>query len=263
MKKVIALICMIACVFGLTACGEEVYSEYEQQKMAYAQELSAQKIVPILAGFMEADNATAFDGYTDKEIEYIFGQDYSLNVVGYGVLGAISSFRSAAETVGDIVAIGNVTATIDDDQIVVLVDIEGTIKNAQAEVIVSNDMFMSLESAALNPLSTTSEKMGQAGLDTLIGMGIVFVVLILISLLISCFVVIPKIQAMFTKKNEDDIKTESITKTIDQIAQHEDAILTNDYELVAVIAAAIAASEGATSTDGFVVRSIRKRIKSK
>ena len=33
----------------------------------------------------------------------------------------------------------------------------------------------------------------------------------------------------------------------------------DDLELVAVIAAAIAASEGAVSTDGFVVRSIRKR----
>ena len=34
--------------------------------------------------------------------------------------------------------------------------------------------------------------------------------------------------------------------------------LTDDLELVAVIAAAIAASEGASSTDGFVVRSIRR-----
>ena len=34
--------------------------------------------------------------------------------------------------------------------------------------------------------------------------------------------------------------------------------VTDDGELIAVIAAAIAASEGKTSTDGFVVRSIRK-----
>ena len=34
--------------------------------------------------------------------------------------------------------------------------------------------------------------------------------------------------------------------------------LSDDLELVAVIAAAIAASEGASSTDGFVVRSIRR-----
>ena len=34
--------------------------------------------------------------------------------------------------------------------------------------------------------------------------------------------------------------------------------LTDDLELVAVISAAIAASEGAVTTDGFVVRSIRR-----
>ena len=37
-----------------------------------------------------------------------------------------------------------------------------------------------------------------------------------------------------------------------------EANLADDTELVAVIAAAIAAYEGAISTDGFVVRSIRK-----
>ena len=39
--------------------------------------------------------------------------------------------------------------------------------------------------------------------------------------------------------------------------------LSDDLELVAVISAAIAAYEGSGSTDGFVVRSIRKANKSK
>ena len=39
--------------------------------------------------------------------------------------------------------------------------------------------------------------------------------------------------------------------------------LSDDTELVAVIAAAVAAYEGSGSTDGFVVRSIRKSNKSK
>lgn len=41
-----------------------------------------------------------------------------------------------------------------------------------------------------------------------------------------------------------------------QIVENEE--LSDDCELVAVIAAAIAASQGASSTDGFVVRSIRR-----
>ena len=43
----------------------------------------------------------------------------------------------------------------------------------------------------------------------------------------------------------------------------EAATLTDDAELIAVIAAAIAASEGAASTDGFVVRSIKRANKNK
>ena len=34
MKKFIALVCMITCIFGLTACGkEETLTEYEQMKV--------------------------------------------------------------------------------------------------------------------------------------------------------------------------------------------------------------------------------------
>ena len=44
--------------------------------------------------------------------------------------------------------------------------------------------------------------------------------------------------------------------THSQIIEKEEQA--DDTELVAVIAAAIAASQGASSTDGFVVRSIRK-----
>ena len=45
---------------------------------------------------------------------------------------------------------------------------------------------------------------------------------------------------------------------VEQIEQREETSqLTDDLELVAVISAAIAAAEG-TTTDGFVVRSIRK-----
>ena len=55
--------------------------------------------------------------------------------------------------------------------------------------------------------------------------------------------------------NSDDAEPAAVEE---ETVQEED--LTDDLELVAVISAAIAASEG-TSTDGFVVRSIKKRRK--
>ena len=79
--------------------------------------------------------------------------------------------------------------------------------------------------------------MEKAGLNTLLGMGTVFAVLIFISFLISLFKYIPAIQNAFGKKKDD-------------------------LELIAVISAAIAAAEE-TTTDGFVVRSIKRRPSNK
>lgn len=102
------------------------------------------------------------------------------------------------------------------------------------------------------------EKMASAGVHTLLGMGTVFAVLIFISVLISCFKFIPKlIEAKENrKKNEPD---KIVPENADTgIADSEAESPTDDLELVAVIASAIAASEN-TSTDSFVVRSIRRR----
>ena len=115
--------------------------------------------------------------------------------------------------------------------------------------------------AALNPTSTVGELMANAGLNTLIGMGTVFVVLILISLIISCFKVIPKIQANAARKKAAQKEVAGVDNAVTQIVEEEtvEEAEEDDCELVAVIAAAIAASEGPATTDGLVVRSIRRR----
>lgn len=122
-------------------------------------------------------------------------------------------------------------------------------------------MFLELESASLNPGATMGEMMGKAALNTLIGMGTVFIVLVLISLIISCFGVIPKLQASAAERRAAKTATEKTgdDNTVEQAAVEEYEDEAGEQELVAVIAAAVAAYEGAASTDGFVVRSIRRR----
>ena len=96
----------------------------------------------------------------------------------------------------------------------------------------------------------------RAGLNTLMGIGTVFVMLILLSLLISLFRFIPNPEAK--KAAEAKAAKEAEAAAIAQTAPAQaEENLADDGELVAVIAAAIAAAEG-TTTDGFVVRSIRK-----
>lgn len=255
MKKFLALVSMITCIFGLTACGSEAdYTEFEQQKVDYAEQYAAQQVVPFMQNFMVDENVTIFDERTAEEIETIFEDSYSMLVEGNAVKSGISSFHSATEEVGQIVSVGEAEAIIDDNQIIVLVQVTGEKKDAEAEVILSNDMFMRLESIALNPISSMGELMVNAALNTLIGMGTVFVVLILIIFVISAFSLIPKIQARFSIKEEIADPAPAPAAPVAEEAEDE----SDDRELVAVIAAAIAAYEGSASTEGFVVRSIRK-----
>ena len=107
----------------------------------------------------------------------------------------------------------------------------------------------------------------QALLNTLMGMGTVFAVLIFISLLISLFVYIPSIERALKNRSSRKEKRAAQEERpapkrpiIEEAAEEQE--LVDDGELVAVITAAImAASSGtAVSADKLVVRSI-KRVK--
>lgn len=100
--------------------------------------------------------------------------------------------------------------------------------------------------------ATFAERMETAGLNTLLGMGMAFFVLIIIMFVIMLFPLF--FGEKKPKKTQADLTVESIDNTISQIEEHE---AMDDCELIAVIAAAIAAMEG-TSADGVVIRSIRK-----
>lgn len=263
MKKFLTILCMITCIFGLTACGdEETLSAYEQQKADTARQLAEELVMYVFVPNMTDESIAYFEEYTAEEIAYMMGNQYNINVDGYGFSTALESFNSAAAEVGTITGTNGSTAEIDGSQIIVEVEVLGEKKNAKAEVIFSNDMFFALKSAALNPESTIGELMGNAALNTLIGMGTVFAVLILISLIISGFRIIPRIQENMAKKKAPAEKSTGVDNAVAQILEQEaveEVGEADDLELVAVIAAAIAASEGAATTDGFVVRSIRRR----
>ncbi len=264
MKKLMALICMIACIFGLTACGSgETLTEYEQYKVDNALQIAEEYMIPLLSQYMDDVRVNDLDEYTAEEIEYMLESQLGLYVDGNAFTKAIDSFYSAMSSMGAVTDIGESSATIDGSQIIVNMEIIGEKKNGTAEIILSNDMFWRLQSAALNPESGMGELMGKAALNTLIGMGTVFVVLILISGIISCFRFISKIQDNAARKQAAKDNTAAVTGVENAVAQIEEqeaaAEETDDLELVAVIAAAVAAYQGSASTDGFVVRSIRRR----
>lgn len=108
------------------------------------------------------------------------------------------------------------------------------------------------------------DKLPIALLNTLLGMGTVFAVLIAILGLIALLKYIPKIIDGILGRNESGTTSDNIvntnmnTNTGNNIAGNTD--LMQDAQLVAVITAAIMACMGdETPEDGFVVRSIQRR----
>lgn len=91
----------------------------------------------------------------------------------------------------------------------------------------------------------------RAGLNTLMGLGIVFVMLIFLTFVISLFRFIGKTEEK-PQLEIEDLPVPVQTHTPVHVGPEQD-----DRELAAVIAAAVAAYEG-TPTDSFVVRSIRR-----
>ena len=116
---------------------------------------------------------------------------------------------------------------------------------------------MELEDIGVEAVQTLGEKMTNAGLNTLMGMGVVFTVLILISLIIYGFKIFPYLEEKKRTKTNAIVDTPAPAPvpapSAAPVAQAQD-----DLELAAVIAAAIAAATG-TSTSDFVVRSIKRR----
>lgn len=98
--------------------------------------------------------------------------------------------------------------------------------------------------------------MGRAGLNTVMSMAIVFIVLIFISFLISCFKFIGGTQQKGVPMPAP-VPVVPPAPVPEVYAEEEN--LAGDLELVAVITAAIAAASENECTDGLIVRSIVRR----
>ena len=220
MKKWLLILGMITCMLGLTACGAEKEAETPVLSEAEADELGRQIV---------------------EDVNQL-------------IADAIASWESSADDMGDYVEVISTTSEIDGDGGVIDVRVKGSVRGAIVEIVIEKGAITSIST---NVEYTFGEKMGKAALNTLLGMGTVFCVLILISFIISLFVFIPKIQDKFSKKPAAiPAAPAPVARPVVTETAEED--LTDDLELVAVIAAAVAASEGASSTDGFVVRSIKR-----
>ncbi len=244
MKKWLIALSMCICLLSLTACGSEENVTYLNDSDALADAAYAASYI----------NNIVVNDAVDEAV-------YQNEAAGMGtaIKNACDSMSKALDEMGALVEVGDlVSNTVETNTLgmptdgTIQIQLLGTSKNATFEVVYENGQYASFTT---NVDYTFGEKMERAGLNTLLGMGTVFVILILISLIISAFNLIPKISALFAKDKDTTANEKAVDSAIAQIVEKEE--LSDDLELVAVISAAIAQYEG-TSSDGFVVRSIRR-----
>lgn len=253
-KKISLLLCMLAAVLTFTGCaGKTTTVEYDQA--------SLEQVVEFMIQYCSGADEATIEQWKDMR-ESTFEQqlaDSGLPLTTDSFLSALESWQAGEDECGQFVEHGDYTFEADKDG--VLITTEAKFENREATLEFQFDEKLYLETVTVSAHFSLGEILQKAGMNTLLGMGTVFSVLIFISLIISLFKYIPAIQAAFTKKPKEAKEAEK--------APEAPAVVTapapkaqDDAELIAVIAAAIAAAEG-TSTDGFVVRSIKRRKSNK
>ncbi len=181
----------------------------------------------------------------------------------YSVKGSLNGFYDNNKVIGGVNVLGlNIGGTKAFDVAKSGKTITATIVGDYSDrdlklTVVFNANKVSEGPTAINiePVYSLGETMQKAGLNTVMGILIVFFMLVVMSGVIKCFEIIPMLEKKTKAKNAPEERVVS-TPVVSQVAAPKNE--TDDLQLVAVIAAAIAASTGA-STDSFVVRSIKKR----
>ena len=261
-KKILLLMCVLTCVFAITSCGK---SEKDNKKLSF--EYTDEELVSCLttntetvAEWDKASIKSAIDSYdmnntTEAALakglqQFLDARDESGSFVGFYLN---DNDEVKYKTIKDY----------DKDTITLVVKAKFEKRNVTIKYIFTNiDDQVGIESIIYEPEYSLAETMKKAGMNTIIGITTVVCVLVFLSILISLFVHVSKLEALIerikNRNNNKEIKTESVNKTdvANNVADTE-ADYVDDLELVAVITAAIAAS-AQTSSDGFVVRSIKR-----
>lgn len=237
-KKVIICLGTFALAIGLVGCGstddtiggysKDVYEQSCQGYMSALESIGLEDIDSYISSYESSDDEVTASLLSDwKEVydekgEFLAYSDFDVTKSGKTITATLTSDYTGRDL--KLIMVFNANKV---DEGPTAINVEG--------------------------VYSLGETMQKAGLNTAMGIGIVFIMLIVLSGCIKAFEIVPYLEKKFAAKSSApaEAKPAPVQAQAPQPA-------TDDLELVAVIAAAIAASTGA-STDSFVVRSIKKR----
>lgn len=250
MKKKLSIAGLVLIlIFGLAGCGSKATGErYDQAEL--------ERCADMLIENFSKMSAEEFEQYKSMSD---FNMDYAMMMTGFPSKSSnfrtmIDAWNAGQEECGAFLEIGDYTMEVSNSGATLTAPLAA--ENRDADLVFSFDENSQLESVTVNAHYSTVEILQKAALNTILGMGTVFAVLIFIAYIISLFEKIPALEEKFRKKEPVPQKA-APAQPAPAPAEEVD-----DGELIAVIAAAIAAAE-ATSVDGFFVRSVRRRKSNK
>ena len=246
-KRISILLCMLVVILSFSGCASK------KAEMDY-DKASIEQVTEFLIDYCNEADEAMLEQWSSMSTFALEQQltDAGLPFTPDSFLGALESWQSGVEECGTYIGHGEYSFEDKGKELLVTTEAEFKDRKADLEFVFNKNLYM--DSLTVSAHYTNVEILEKAGLNTLLGMGTVFIVLIFISIIISLFKYIPALQKAFSSKPKT--AETPIALPVKTVEKQEETI--DNKELIAVIAAAIAAAEG-TSTDGFVVRSIKRR----
>ena len=233
LKSLLAMVCVLALTLAMSVCAFAADTVTEDEAANYKS--AAETLISQIAGF------------SDEEIENYLAQDDAFTTA------TMESWKSVKDELGAYSSI--VSQDVEKDGDVVTISTVAQFEKAKADVVLMLDLGQQMYTSMTYSVQySLAANMQRAGMNTLMGIGIVFLMLLFLSFVIGLFKYIEKFQNVGKKKAAEE------APKAEEAPAPADEDFADDLELVAVISAAIAAYEN-TSGDSFVVRSIKKSNK--
>ena len=226
-------------------------------------------------GDLSQSDRQALENFADQSIQTIVGMSEAemeeyihpssiLSIPSTSAVSSVQSWMEVKEELGDFVSVEDHEITVEDDAITVVSNCIFANGTGSVTTTISRD-DLSMEGMVFSTgEQTLGEKLKEAALNTLMGVGVVFLMLLFLCVVFAQIKHVNKLETLFQKKEtsvetpaEASVPVATVASPVTAGTSASAADPMNDGTLVAVIAAAIAAAEG-TSVDGFVVRSIKK-----
>mgnify|MGYP002798268919 FL=1 len=175
--------------------------EYDQTEL----EQYANFIVQNFSGLPD-EQLDSFSEISELELDLTL-LNAGVPISGEDFLTMIDAWQAGEEECGAFIGIGEYTAETTNDGVTLSAEAEYEDRNATIEFAFDDEMNM--ESITVSADYTTGEILQKAGLNTILGMGTVFVVLIFLSFVIWLLKFIPVLETRFRKSGDAEDRAQT------------------------------------------------------